>query len=307
MLIQLAEFLSQPLMMEDNYTAWLASLAKSPTLADVKPVLNDVKMAANNQVAAASKSNGKVIAVLPVRGIIAPRDSWILQYIGGTALDTLVEGIDICLNEPRVGGIIFDFDTPGGSACGVKCTADYIFSVRSQKPMVSVVRYLAASAGYYLAAATSRIIAEQTSLVGSVGSATVHQEFSKQLAADGVSVTVIRSPEFKMEGHPAEPLTDAAKAFMQTRIDELTHDFTSDVARYRGTDQKTVMANYGQGRAVSVADALKAGMIDKIGTFAEVVAQMSSGTMARSLAQSSRMEGDIDSAVLRNRMALAGM
>jgi hypothetical protein len=49
------------------------------------------------------------------------------------------------------------------------------------------------------------------------------------------------------------------------------------------------------------------GMIDKVGTFAEVVSQMSSGSMARSLAQSGRMEGVVDSAVLKNRMSMIGM
>lgn len=304
MLFQLAEFLNQPLMLEGSYASLLAATAKSSDVVTTKAIQNDVKMAATSQASNASKSAGKVIAVLPVRGMIVPRDSWILQMMGGTALDSLMEGVDICLNEPRIGGIVFDFDTPGGVASGVKCAADYIYGARSVKPMVSVVRYTMASAGYYLGAATSRIIAEPTSMIGSVGSAMEHYDYSKMLEEEGIKPTIFRSPEYKMEGHPDEPLTDEARSHFQSRIDELTNDFQSDVAKYRGVDLKTVVADFGKGRTMSAKDAVKCGMIDKMGTFKEVCDQMASGTMARSLAQSGRMEGVADTSVLRNRMAM---
>jgi len=302
MLIQLAEFLSQPLMMDAGS---ISRLTRIESMADiVKPNLPDVRMAAKDQASNASKGSGKVIAVLPVCGYIDAKDSWLLQALGGTALDSLIEGVNICLNEPRIGGIVFDFDTGGGSAYGVKVAADYIFSVRSEKPMVSVVRYTMCSAGYYLGAATSRIIAEPTSMTGSIGVVLAHYDESKALEQSGITPTIMRIPEFKAEGHPSEPLSDAAKANMQTRIEDLYNDFTSDVARYRGDDQKAVKESYGKGRAVSPKEALACGMVDRIGTFAEVIEQMASGTMSRSLAQSSRMEGDVDTAVLRNRMAM---
>lgn len=304
MLIQLSEFLSQPLMMEASYVTRLANLSSVGELAIEKNAGPDLRALAKDQASNASKSSGKIIAVLPVCGIIDARDSWILQVLGGTAIDSLMEAVDICLNEPRIGGVVFDFHTPGGSAYGVKVAADAIAKARSEKPMVSVVRYMMASAGYYLGSSTSRIIAEPGSYTGSIGVVLEHYDESKKLEQDGVKPTIMRIPEFKMEQHSAEPLTDAAKSNMAARIAEIYDDFTADVARYRGTDQKNVKANYGQGRVLSPKDALAAGMVDRIGTFAEVIEQMASGTMSRSLAQSSRMEGDVDTAVLRNRMAM---
>jgi signal peptide peptidase SppA len=306
MLLQLAEFLSQPLMLESAYTAVLSNLAQSST-AVAKREMPDVMMLAKDQASAASKSSSNVTAVLPVYGIIDARDSWILQMMGGTSLESLMEGVDICLNEPRIGQILFDFDTPGGSSSGVKVAADQLFAARGVKPMVSMVRYCMASAGYYLGAATSRIIADPTSMTGSIGVGMEHYDRSKALEQAGVTPTIWRVPEFKMEGHPAEPLSDAAKAHMQARIDSLYDDFTKDVARYRGTDQKTVKETYGMGRALNAKDSLAAGMIDRIGTYAEVVQQMASGTMARSLAQGNRMEGEVDTAVLKNRMSMMGI
>ncbi len=302
MLLQLAEFLSQPLMLDASYIERLRSVASMSDVA--KPLLNDVRMVAKEQAAAASKSSGKVVAVIPVQGFIDAKDSWMLREFGGTGIDSLMDGLELCLNEPRVSGIVMDFDTPGGSAYGVKVAADYIFQARSEKPIVSCVRYLMASAGYYLGSATSRIIAEPTSMIGSIGVCMDHYDKSKMLDEMGIKATVMRIPEFKAEGHPAEPLSDAAKANMQTRISDLYNDFTNDVARYRGVTQKDVCANYGMGRVLSTKDALACGMIDKVDTFANVCSQMTGGTMARSLAQSGRMEGYVDTAVLANRMSM---
>lgn len=300
MIHQIAEFLSQPLMMDAAYVSRLSSIKSAKDL--VKHETPSVLMAAKEQAASASKSSGKIVAVLPVYGMIDARDSWMLEFIGGTSLESLKDAVDLCLNEPRIGGIVFDFDTGGGSAYGVKVMADYLYECRSMKPMVSCVRYVMASAGYYLGSATSRIIAEPTSQTGSIGVIMDHYDESRYLENLGITPTIFRVPDFKAEGHPAEALTDAAKTHIQQRIESLYNDFTSDVARYRGVDQKTVIDTYGQGRCLSAKDALKCGMIDRIGTFDEVCDQMASGTMQRSLAQSGRMEGHVDAAVLKNRM-----
>jgi signal peptide peptidase SppA len=305
MLIQLADFLCQPLMMDVTYRSYLTKLATGGDLSSIKPVQHDLKMAAERQASAASKSGARITAVLPVHGIIDARDSWMLQMFGGTALDSLMEAVDICMNEPRVGGIVFDFNTPGGSACGVKVAADMIAKCRADKPMVSCVRYQMASAGYYLGSATSRIIAEPGSTAGSIGVLIEHQEESKMLDKMGITTTILRVPEYKAEGISSEPLSEAAKTAMMGRISQIYDDFTADVARYRGVTQASVQASYGQGRVLSARDALAAGMVDKIGTFNEIIDQMSSGTMARSLAQTGRMTGEIDTAVLRNKMNAA--
>lgn len=308
MLIHLAEFLSQPLLLDHAYAASLWSMAKQGRLESLgEPKKNDVRMAAERQATAAKSSGSKITAVLPILGVIDQRESWMMRYFGGTSIESLMEGLSICLNEPRITGIALDCDSPGGSAFGVKEGADEIAKARSQMPMVSVANCFMASGCYYLGSATSRIYASPSSQVGSVGVYMTHYDQSKALTDAGIVSTVVRIPEGKAEGHPDEPLSESARQQMEIRCAGIYDQFTGDVARYRGVTQTTVKESYGMGRCLSASDALAAGMVDKVATFAEVLDQMQSGTIARSLAQSGRMEGAVDAAMLRDRLRVVSL
>jgi len=308
MLSQLADFLSQPVLMDDGYANMLAHILKTGKMpVNSTPIKNDVRMAAEKQASAGRSSSSKITVVLPICGMIDERDSWIMEYMGGTSLESIRAALDLCANEPRVSGVVFDVYSGGGSAYGVKEAADYIYSMRSRLNMVAVSHSIMASAAYYLGSSAHRIYATPTSVTGSIGVAWVHSDYSQAEKEMGITTTIFRIPETKMEGHPAEPLTDAAKQAMMTRCGQLYDMFTGDVATYRGVKQQDVKDNYGKGRVLSADDALKCGMIDKIATFEDVIQQMSSGTIGRSLAQSNRMEGSVDTNVLQNRMAIAGL
>lgn len=307
MLSQLADFLSTPVLMDDSYAQMLAHVLKTGKLpVNSSPIKNDVKMAAEKQASAGRSAAGKITVVLPICGMIDERDSWVMEFMGGTSLQSIREALDVCANEPRVSGVVFDIYSGGGSAYGVKEAADYIYSMRSRLNMVSVSHSVMASAAYYLGSAAHRIYATPSSVTGSIGVAWVHSDYSKAEADAGITTTIFRIPETKMEGHPAEPLTDEAKQVMMKRCEQLYGMFTGDVAKYRGCTQQEVMDNYGKGRVLCADDAVKCGMIDRVLTFEDVVQQMASGTIARSLAQSNRMEGAVDTTVLQNRLAMAG-
>jgi ClpP class serine protease len=62
--------------------------------------------------------------------------------------------------------------------------------------------------------------------------------------------------------------------FIQARVDEAYGQFVKDVARGRGVNVSDVKGGYGEGRALSAKDALKAGLIDRIGTMEDTIAQV---------------------------------
>lgn len=305
MLIQLAEFMSQPMLLDHSFAMRLHSMIRSGEASQIEPVRNDIRLAAETLAKSAKGQAARITAVLPISGMIDQRDSWMLRMFGGTALDSLMEAVDICMNEDRIGGIVFDVSSPGGSAYGVKEAADSIFAARSMKPIVSVSNSIMASAAAYIGLSASRVYATPSSVTGSIGVAWIHEDESKMLENAGIKTTVCRIPEYKMEGHPSEPLTEQAKSHMDERCADLYEMFTSDLAKYRKVDQSTVKESYGKGRVLSAKDAAACGMVDKVATFSEVCDGMRSGSIARSLAQTNRMEGCIDSSVLKNRMDAA--
>jgi ClpP class serine protease len=91
-------------------------------------------------------------------------------------------------------------------------------------------------------------------------------DVSRALDAQGVTATVISSGEKKVAESPYSPLTDEARAALQARSDAYYEQFVNDVAKGRGASAATVKSDYGEGSVLLAGDALKAGMVDAIGT-----------------------------------------
>ena len=299
---RIAEFLSQPLLLDESHARWLTSMFKARGSISSDLGVNDVRLIAEKQASNAKAQSSRVTAVLPISGMIDQRDSMMMQIFGGTSVESLIQGVDICLNEPLIGGIIFNIYSPGGSAYGVKDAADYIYTARSEIAMVSISNSIMASAAYYLGSAASRVYASPSSVTGSIGVYLEHYDQSKALQEQGVTATIVRIPEYKAEGHPDEPLSTEGLAQMKHRCAAIYEQFSGDVAKYRGVSRGTVDEEYGMGRTLNASQAYSCGMVDKVATLSEVSAGMRTGSIMRSLAQSSKMGLAVDSVMARNRM-----
>lgn len=211
------------------------------------------------------------VAVLPVRGMIVPRATYWSGLFGMTGLDQLAGSLAAALADSEVGEIVLDIDSPGGSVAGVAEMAERIYQARGVKPITAVVNHLAASAGYWLASAAGSVVVSESAEVGSIGVYAMHANAAGMLEKEGVQVTLISAGEFKTEGNPYQPLSDAARAAIQGRIDRYYGQFVGDVARFRGRTDSDVRDNFGRGRIVGMADALTAGMADRRGDLAGVL------------------------------------
>lgn len=253
--------------------------------------------AAELQARIGARSRGSVakvagsIAVLPLFGVIAQRMNLMMEFSGGTSSELFGRDFDAMLNDPDVGAIVIDVDSPGGSVAGTPELAKKIFEARGKKPIIAVADSLMASAAYWIASAADQIVATPSAEgVGSIGVIAVHEEISKAAEMAGVKFTIFRAPEFKGEGNPYEPLSSDASEFIQAQIQEFYGMFVSAIAKHRGVKPAEVRENYGKGRALTAKQALEVGMIDRIATLDEVLADLggsrSSGTRGRGAATS---------------------
>lgn len=229
-----------------------------------------------------------ITAVLPVMGTILPRVSAMDESSGMFSLARFRREFASLVADPAISGIVLDFDTPGGSVALVEEAGAEIFAARDRKPIAAVADTLAASAGYWLfAQATPGLqYVTQSGLIGSVGVISAHEDISRALEQMGVTVSLItsRSAPHKAEGNPYEPLGDEARAEMQRLVDAYHADFRSAVARGRGVSEGVVDARFGGGRVLRAAEAVAAGMADRVGTLDDairaVMAEASSGAGA---------------------------
>lgn len=230
----------------------------------------------SKQRAADLRSTAGSVAVLSLFGLISHRASMVdnISGPGGTSTAKFSQALWSAVNDPSVKAIVIDCDSPGGTVEGVQELADDIMRAKAKKPITAIADCCMASAAYWICSAASEIVASPSSSVGSIGVFSAHEDHSAALDSQGVKVSLISAGKYKTEGNPYQPLDDAARANMQSTVDSFYSMFVDSIARGRGISASKVVDKYGQGRMLPAADALKAGMVDRIATLDAVLSKM---------------------------------
>lgn len=232
--------------------------------------------------------SGSYCAIIPVFGTIVQRAGIMTEWCGGTSTQQLSNALTECVNDPNVSEIILDIDSPGGSVYGVQELADEIYAAREKIKITAIANSLAASAAYWIGAQAHEFYVTPGGEVGSIGVWGGHEDWSVALAEAGIKTTLVSAGEFKTEGNPYEPLSDEAKAFMQSRIDDYYNAFVQAVARGRNESTATVISDMGKGRVYGAEAAKAVNMVDDILTFNQLVSQRQAGKSTKSNAASHR-------------------
>jgi signal peptide peptidase SppA len=219
-------------------------------------------------------TNSGAVAVIPIYGVIAPRMNLLSEMSGGTTFDALTSQLHEAMANPQVGTIVFDVDSPGGNVAGATEFAREVLAARTKKPIVAQANHLMGSAAYWVMACATEIVATPSSMVGSIGIYTMHDDVSEALGKLGVKRTVIGAGKFKTEGVGGGPLSDDAQAYLHAVVTQAYDRFLADVAVGRGVKPPDVRNGYGEGRAVTADDALALGMVDRIATLSETLARV---------------------------------
>lgn len=232
------------------------------------------------------------VAVLPVYGMIVQRGSIWQEVFGGTATQQLQNAVVRAANDPDIKAVVFDVDSPGGTVAGVKELSDTIYEAQkaSGKPFAAVSNSEMASAAYWIGSQVGpgRLFAAPGSDTGSIGVFRVHEDVSAALEEDGVKIEFIAVPEYKTEANPYQPLTDEAREHHMEQVAATYEEFVADVARGRRRQPQTVKTNFGKGRTFNAAQAAEIGLVDRVATLSQVIAEL--GPKARVSGQSASDE-----------------
>jgi ClpP class serine protease len=108
-------------------------------------------------------------AVIPVNGILVPRDNILTAFGYGVALTGLERELNVAANDPSIERIVLNFDSPGGITTGINELSATIKAVSTNKPVIAYVSGMACSAAYRMASACNEIICDAMALLGSIG------------------------------------------------------------------------------------------------------------------------------------------
>ncbi len=212
------------------------------------------------------------IAVIPLQGVISHRMGGMTEMSGGMSTERFSQMFREALADDSVSAIVADIDSPGGTIAGVTELHDEIMKARGQKKLYAHINGMGASAAYWIASAFDEVWATPSATVGAIGIIASHVDTSNADEKNGITRTVFSSGKYKAEG--SGPLTDEAKAAMQARLDEAYGVMTADIGNGRGVNASVVREGFAEGRVVSAKAAKKLAMVDKIGTFDELVGKI---------------------------------
>lgn len=180
------------------------------------------------------------VLVIPVSGILVPRANDVGLCANQTSYESVRAQLNAGLADPQIEHIVYDMATPGGAVTGCFELAADTRAASAVKPITALVHYSAYSAGYALACACTDIVLSQTSGVGSIGVIMKHVDISKQLEADGITVTTLYRGARKNDMASNTPLSDDARASADKLLDLYYEQFCETVAEYRGLGVQAV-------------------------------------------------------------------
>ena len=168
------------------------------------------------------------------------------------------------LEKSKADAVIVHINSPGGTTAGSEQLYDSLMRLKAKKPLVVVVEGLAASGGYITAIAADHIIAQQTSLVGSIGVLFQFPNFSEVLKTIGVKVEEVKSSPLKAALNGFEPTSAEARDALDALVKDSYAWFKGIVKDRRGLDDAQ-LEKVADGRVFTGRQAVDLKLVDQIG------------------------------------------
>ena len=172
--------------------------------------------------------------------------------------------------DDKVKAVVLRVDSPGGSAFASEVIRNEVDALKEAgKPVVISMSSVAASGGYWISASADKIIAQPTTITGSIGIFGILTTFEKGLDKMGIHNDGISTSPFNGVGL-TRPLSDDVAQVMQLGIEHGYHRFIKLVSDHRDMSLEAV-DKVAQGRVWTGKDALKYGLVDQLGDFDDAV------------------------------------
>lgn len=220
------------------------------------------------------RAGGELIAMLHASGTIVSGASWSDPFPGGEQSlgdETLVHQLKQLEEDQRVAGVILRIDSPGGDAVASEHMLRAVRRLAKQKPLVVSMSTMAASGGYYIAAAPDvPIVAYPGTYTGSIGVFTMHLNLRGLYDKVGIRKEMLSRGRFPGLFTDYRALSPVERAKVQGFVDSFYETFLGRVAEGRGTEVDAIRG-LAEGRVWIGSQAAENGLVDALGGFEKAI------------------------------------
>lgn len=237
----------------------------------ITPVSNRTDLVEEEVQPAKGWTRSKIV-IIPLEGMIINAQKTGLLEPGENAVSLLTQQLQRAQNDDSVKAVVLRLNSSGGTVTSSETIYRLVrdFRKRTGKPVIASIQEVAASGAYYIACGTDQIVAQPTSVVGSIGVIFTTFDVVGTMDKIGVRTYTIKSGQLKDMGSPFKALTPAERQVIQDLIDQYFVRFRSTVQTQRKlSDDQTVTVT--DGRVFSGEQAMALKLVDRLGTLEDAL------------------------------------
>src|SRR5437762_529590 len=209
-----------------------------------------------------ARGSGDKIAIIMMRGLIS-------SSLPGNVGETMVDDMRLALRQARdddhVRAVVLEIDSPGGEVTASDFIYNWVVKTRAKKPVIVYMDSLAASGGYYVACGGKYLMANETTITGSIGVIIQTLNYEQLLNKVGLASVVFKSGKFKDMLNGARPITPEERELVQNFIMKTYDKFLDIVAKERKLPADLLRNTIADGRILSGKEAFEHRLIDGLG------------------------------------------
>ncbi|MEM8835624.1 MAG: signal peptide peptidase SppA [Planctomycetota bacterium] len=208
-----------------------------------------------------------LIVLIPLDGFIGLTPSPGLFQGRGNAVDGVVARLREAERDPDVRAVVLRINSPGGTASASETLASEIeaFRARTGKPIIASCAEVTTSGGYYAALSCDAIVAQPSTILGSIGVIVQTFNVSEAMRRLGIEGRAVTSRSNKDIANPFESPEEAHYELLQEMVDGLYAQFVDHVRKHRDAIEASRLDELTDGRVLLAETALEAGLIDAVG------------------------------------------
>ena len=205
------------------------------------------------------------VQVIRLKGPLMEND-----YCGAPGMQTMQLALRAANADAGIMSIVLYNDSPGGTVAGTHNLSRDIKS--SQKPVVSFVNNMMCSADYWIGSSASEVIADDetdgyNTMIGSIGTKCTIMDRSAEMEAKGIKIRHVYADKSSRKGKYSEDIMSGNDDRLKTELNQINEVFLKSINENRAGKLRLDKENVLDGEVYNVKEALKYGLIDKVGSF----------------------------------------